>query len=64
MSDDDLDSFDPEDVRQVLIDALRENDGAKLRSLLNRLRDNPDPDAREVYERLIRNPALSDLIPH
>ena len=59
-----LDDADPEAVRQALIDVLREGDGAKLRSLLRALQANDDPDAKRLYATLIRQPALSDLLPH
>ena len=67
MNDEDkefLDSADPEDVRRAIIEELRENDGAQLRALLKALRVSSEPDAKERYERVARNPALSDLVPH
>jgi len=57
-----LDEANPEDVKRAIIEALRENDGAKLRTLLRPLRN--DPNANELYERIVRNPALRDLVPH
>jgi uncharacterized protein YjgD (DUF1641 family) len=52
---------DPEDVKQAIIDVLREDDGASLRALLKALRD---PDAKRLYANLIQHPALRDLVPH
>jgi hypothetical protein len=45
-----LDNADPEDVRQALIDVLRQSDGAELRALLKVLRDDDDTIARGLYE--------------
>jgi hypothetical protein len=59
-----LDNADPEHVRRAIIEELRENDGAQLRALLKALRASSDPDAKKLYERIARNPALSDLVPH
>jgi hypothetical protein len=59
-----LDNADPEAVKRAIIEELRDNDGAKLRALLRVLRDSGDPDAKDFYERFIRNPALRDLVPH
>jgi hypothetical protein len=50
--------------RDAIIEVLRENDGTKLRSLLRSLSKDDDADARELYEKLIRHPALRDLVPH
>jgi hypothetical protein len=58
-------SNDPDDfLREAIIEELREADGKMLRRLLKSLRENDDPDARELYERLIKHPALRDLVPH
>jgi hypothetical protein len=59
-----LDSADPEAIKRAIIEELRDNDGSRLRALLRVLRDSSDPDAKGLYERLIRNPALRDLVPH
>jgi hypothetical protein len=53
-----------DDVRQALIDALREGNGAELRALLKVLCDNDAPVARALYQKLIHDPALHDLVPH
>jgi hypothetical protein len=58
------DEANPEDVNRAIIEALRENDGAKLRTLLRALRNSDDPNANELYERIVRDPALRDLVPH
>ena len=54
-----LDNADPEAVKQ-----FRENDGERLRALLRALRANEEPDAQELYKKLLHHPALRDLIPH
>jgi hypothetical protein len=35
-----------------------------VRSGLWQMQDNDDPDAKRLYATLIRQPALSDLLPH
>ena len=67
MNDEDkrfLDDADPDQVRRAIIEELRGNDGAQLRALLKALRASSEPDAKKLYERIARNPALSDLVPH
>jgi hypothetical protein len=59
-----LDDADPDQVRRAIIEELRRNDGAQLRALLKALRASSEPDAKKLYERIARNPALSDLVPH
>jgi hypothetical protein len=59
-----LDDADPDQVRRAIIEELRGNDGAQLRALLKALRASSEPDAKKLYERIARNPALSDLVPH
>jgi predicted nucleic acid-binding Zn-ribbon protein len=51
-------------VKRALIDVLREEDGVNLRQILDRLSEKTDPEARALYERIIRNPELRDLIAH
>lgn len=51
-------------VKQIITDELRENNGELLRWLLDNLRDHPDPECRTLYERLLVNPELRNLIPH
>jgi hypothetical protein len=55
-------SDDP--FRDAIIEVLRESEGEKLRSLLKSLRDNAEPDAQDLYRKLIQHPALRDLVPH
>jgi hypothetical protein len=57
-----LDNAHPEDVKQAIIDVLREGDGARLRSLLKALRDSDDETG--LYEKLIQHQALHDLVHH
>jgi hypothetical protein len=52
-----------EAIKRAIIEELRDNDGSRLRALLRVLRDSSNPDAKGLYERLIRNPALRDLVP-
>jgi hypothetical protein len=46
---------------EEIIAELRENEGKSLRALLKALRDGGDQD---LYEKLIRHPRLTDLVPH
>jgi hypothetical protein len=55
-------SGDP--FRDAIIEVLRESEGGKLRSLLMALRENDEPDAQDLYGKLIQHPALRDLVPH
>ena len=59
-----LDDAHPLAVRAALIAVLREDNGAALRDLLNRVIKRDDPESRRLYERLIAVPELHDLIPH
>jgi hypothetical protein len=67
LSDEDraaLDNADPEDVRRALINVFRQGDGAELRASLKVLRADDHPVARGLYEKLVYDPALRDLVPH
>jgi hypothetical protein len=47
-----------------LIAELRDNDGAMLRRLLRLLREDEDPDAKDLYVTLVQHPDLYDLVPN
>jgi hypothetical protein len=47
-----------------LIAELRENDGKMLRRILRMLRENNDPETRDLYITLIQHPELYDLVPN
>jgi hypothetical protein len=59
-----LDNADPEAVKRAFIDALREDEGERLRALLHKLRMSNDPDSRRLYRTLTHQPELHDLLPH
>ena len=59
-----LDDADPIALRAALIAVLRDDNGAALRDLLNRVSKRGDADSRRLAERLIAIPELHDLIPH
>ena len=59
-----LEDADPVAVRAALIAVLREDNGAVLRDLMDRIGPRIDPDSRRLYERLITIPELHDLILH
>ena len=59
-----LDEADPIALRAALIAVLREDNGAALRDLMDRIGPRTDPDSRRLYARLIAIPELHDLIPH
>jgi hypothetical protein len=49
-------------VKEAITYELRQNNGELLRWLLDTLRDHPE--CRALYERLIVNSELRDLVPH
>jgi hypothetical protein len=51
-------------LEQALINVLRDGDGAELRNLLRALRENPAPNAKALYEKLVQHPAFRDLVPN
>ena len=52
-----------EQLREV-IDALRANNGRRLRLLIKRLSDSPRPEAKKLVETIVHHPQLRDLLGH
>ena len=53
-----------EKAARLWVDVLRKGDVAELRNLLRALRENPDSNAKALYNRLVQHPALRDLVAH
>jgi hypothetical protein len=47
-----------------LIAELRQNAGQMLHRLLSLLREEEDPDAKDLYVTLVQHPDLYDLVPN